>query len=152
MLAAVLTTFISVPKRGVDIIADTAGDSIGNDTRNLAASWWVSQQKLTPNKHAVENHATDAWLTTDCYNRNGIFRIMRIGNQDFHMLCRDDDGSIRDIMLKRRTNTSREFDMKNAFTPKEGILSRVLRWIEGQGGTNASMPNDAIIFIDDIAP
>jgi len=124
-----------------------------NTAKDQAVSWWVNQQRLTPNKHAVEMHSADAWRATDCYNRNGTWRIYRVGNQEFHFLCRDDDGSIRDTIWNRRTNKSREFDMVNAFTPQEyGIEKDVLRWLSRKQAQQASVPHDIILFIDGVAP
>ena len=142
-------------QQGAEVIGEAVGDTIDNITaEDLAVGWWVNQQKLMPNQHAVEIHGADAWLTTDCYNRNGTFRIYRVGNQEFHFLCRDDDGSIRDIMFERETNTSNRFHMKNAFTPQDyGIEKDVLRWLtKNKNAQQASVPNDIIIYIDGIAP
>lgn len=130
-------------RKGTNIIA----------AEDLAIRWWVNQQKLAPNKHAVESHGADAWKSTDCYNRNGTWRIYRVGNREFHFLCRDDDGSIRDTIWSRRTNTSREFDMVNAFTPQDyGIEKDVLNWLRRKQAQQASVPNDIILFIDGTAP
>jgi hypothetical protein len=141
-------------KKGTNTIGETVGDDVNIiGAEDLAVSWWVNQQRLTPNKHAVEMHSADAWRATDCYNRNGTWRIYRVGNQEFHFLCRDDDDSIRDTIWKRRTNTSREFDMVNAFTPQEnGIEKEVLRWLSRKQAQQASVPNDIILFIDGIVP
>jgi len=155
LFAAGMTANLPGMKKGADTIGETVGDSIDNITaEDLAVSWWVNKQKLMPNKHAVEMHGADAWRSTDCYNRNGTFRIYRVGNQEFHFLCRDDDGSIRDIMFERETNTSSRFHMKNAFTPQDyGIEKDVLRWLtKNKNAQQASVPNDIIIYIDGIAP
>ena len=145
-LAVVWVASLSSMKKATDTIDLIAAE-------DLAVSWWVNQQRLTPNKHAVEMHGADAWRATDCYNRNGTWRIYRVGNQEFHFLCRDDDGSIRDTIWNRRTNTSREFDMMNAFTPQEyGIEKDVLRWLSRKQAQQASVSNDIILFIDGVVP
>ena len=155
LLVAAMTANLPGMKKGADAIGETVGDTIDSITaEDLAVSWWVNQQKLMPNKHAVESHGADAWRSTDCYNRNGTWRIYRVRNREFHFLCRDDDGSIRDIMFERETNTSNRFHMKNAFTPQEyGVEKDVLHWLtNNKNAQQASVPNDIIIYIDGIAP
>ena len=153
LLAAGMAMHVTDMRKGTDTIGETVGNTDEIAAADLAVSWWVNQQRLTPNKHAVEIHGADAWRSTDCYNRNGTWRIYRVGNREFHFLCRDNDGSIRDTIWNRRTNTSREFDMVNAFTPQEhGIEKDVLRWLKRKLAQQASVPDDIILFIDDIAP
>ena len=153
LLAVGMAVRVPDMRRGADTIRETVGDAIDISAEDLAVSWWVNQQRLTPNKHAVEMHGADAWRATDCYNRNGTWRIYRVDNREFHFLCRDDDGSIRDTIWSRRTNTSREFDMVNAFTPQDyGIEQDVLNWLRRKQAQQASVPNDIILFIDGTAP
>ena len=154
LLAVTMAVHAPDLKKGTNTIGDTVGDDVNIiGAKDLAVSWWVNQQRLTPNKHAVEIHGADAWRSTDCYNRNGTWRIYRIGNREFHFLCRDDDGSIRDMMFERETNTSNRFDMKNAFTPKDsGIEKEVVRWLDNKSAKLASVPKEIIIYIDGIAP
>ena len=154
LLAVGMAVQVPDMKKGADRIGETVGNSVDViAAEDLAVSWWVNQQRLTPNEHAVEVHGADAWRATDCYNRNGTWRIYRVGNREFHFLCRDDDGSIRDTSWSRRTNTSREFDMVNAFTPQDyGIEKDVLNWLRRKQAQQASVPNDIILFIDGTAP
>jgi len=153
LFAAAMSTILPGMQKGADANGETVGDTIDSLTaEDMAATWWVNQQKLAPNKHAVESHGADAWVTVDCYNRNGTFHIMSKKNVEFHLLCRDDDGSIRDTILKRRSKTSSEFDLVNAFTPKKGILKDVIAWITRDGGVKGTMPDGVIIYIDGAIP
>lgn len=138
---------------GAEVIGERVGEAIDNVTApELAASFWVNSQKLTPNKHAIQNHGDTAWKSTDCYNRNGAFQIWRIGNREFHLLCKDDDGSVRNIMLERESNTSNWFHMKNAFTRDNSTWDAVKAWLESKGGNPVRVPKDMVIIIDGIIP
>jgi hypothetical protein len=148
---------------GADTIGDAVGDAIDNTSRpgiedlvwqgQNAISFWVNQQKLTPNKHSIERHGADAWAATNCYNNNGTFQIWRLGNTEFHMLCKETDGvTIFDIVLRRWTNNSREFDFRTCFRKEKG-LADAIRWLRNKGAMeNVKLPNDIIIYIDGVAP
>ena len=147
---------------GAETIGDAASDAIDNaahdqDFENQvwiaqnAVGFWVNQQKLTPNKHSVERHGADAWAATNCYNNNGTFQIWRVGDTEFHMLCKDSNGSIFDIILRRWTNTSKEFDLTTCFRKEKGLRD-ALQWLINKRAVQASLPNDITIFIDGVAP
>jgi hypothetical protein len=147
-------------QEGADTIAATI-DSIADPeifvieelaSIDQAVGFWVNSQKLYPNKHSLEGHSDTAYKTTDCYNRNGTFQIWRIGNREFHLLCKDDDGSVRNIMLERESNTSNRFHMKNAFTRHNPAWDAVKAWLKSKGGQPVSAPKDIIIIIDGIIP
>jgi hypothetical protein len=138
---------------GAETIGDAASDAIDN-AANASETYvaWKGTQTLYPSKYAIRSHGADAYATVDCYNRNGAFHVMSNADGDFNLLCRDDDGTVRDMILKRR-GKSNIFDFVNAYTPKDGVFSRITYWLEntwkcGKG----SMPNDAIIVIDNVTP
>jgi hypothetical protein len=141
-------------ERGAETIGDAAGEVIDDalyeqQMQNMAA--WKNQQTVAPNAHSVKNHGADAWATTDCYNRNGAFHVMSTRDDGIHLLCMEDDGTVRDMILKQRGN-SNEFDFDNAFTPKDGILKRVIEWINRKPGAGKfTMPDNAVIYIDGVA-
>lgn len=139
---------------GAEVIGESVGEAIDDITAaELAVSFWVnSQRNIVPNKHAIERHGADAWATVDCYNRNGTFHIMSKKNGEFHLLCRDDDGSVRDMILKRRSPDSGEFDFVNAFTPKRGVFRDVLNWLIRDRAGKASMPDNVVIYVDGVIP
>jgi hypothetical protein len=109
------------------------------------------QRALQPNQHAILSHGDDAWATVRCYNKNGTFHIMSTKNDGYHLLCRDDDGSVRDLILKRRARNSNEFDMVNAYTPQDGSQREVIAYVmrKFQAG-KAAMPADSILYVDGV--
>lgn len=157
-IVAIALLFIGMAanQRGMQAGANVIGDTVGNAIDNAAAVEtyvaWKGTQMLQPNKHAVERHGADAWAAVDCYNRNGAFHVMSTRFDGIHLLCKDDDGSIRDVILKQRGKTN-EFDFDNAFTPQNGKLQQVLEWIGRKTGAGKfTMPENSVIYIDDIAP
>ena len=148
---------------GADAIGEAAGEAIDNATRdqeleneiwiaqNAVAAWVGGQRALQPNEHAVLSHGDDAWATVRCYNKNGTFHIMSTKNDGFHLLCRDDEGSVRDLILKRRAKNSNEFDMVNAYTPQDGTQREVIAYVMRKfKAGKATMPGDSIIYVDGI--
>ena len=76
LLVAGMTANLPGMKKVADTFGETIGDTIDNITaEDLAISWWVNQQRLVPNKYAVESHGAVAWATVDCCNRNGAFQL-----------------------------------------------------------------------------
>jgi hypothetical protein len=133
-------------RQGADTIASTL--TSGNETYVM----WKGTQSLYPNQHAISQHGQDAYDTIDCYNRNGAFHIMSNTDGDFNLLCRDDDGSVRDVILKRR-GSSNIFDFVNAYTPKGGNFQKIRFWLENTWKCGKGhMPNDAVIVIDGVIP
>ncbi len=148
---------------GAETIGEAAGEAIDNGTRdqeleseiwiaqNAVAAWVGGQRALQPNEHAILNHGDDAWATVRCYNKNGTFHIMSTKDDGFHLLCRDDDGSVRDLILKRRAKNSNKFDMVNAYTPQDGTQREVIAYIMRKfKAGKAAMPSDSIIYVDGI--
>jgi hypothetical protein len=154
LLAAAMSTNLPGMQKGADAIGETVGDTIGNITvEETVMTWWVNNQRnLVPNRHAVESHGADAWVTVNCYNNHGTFQIRRINNTEFHLLCKDDDGSIRDLILGRRSNTSKEFDIRNAFTPKPNDWNSIEWWFKGKGAEIVKAPKDMVIYVDGLIP
>jgi hypothetical protein len=148
---------------GADTIGEAAGKVIDNAAgsqeleneiriaQNAVAIWVGGQRALQPTQHAILSHGDDAWATVRCYNKNGTFHIMSTRNDGYHLLCRDDDGSVRDLILKRRARNSNEFDMVNAYTPQDGSQREVIAYVmrKFQAG-KAAMPGDSIIYVDGI--
>jgi len=108
----------------------------------------VATAQIQANAHSIARHGVDAVRTVDCYNRNGTWRVFRVGNTEFHLLCKDDDGSIRDVILERENNTSKNFFFKNAFTPKEGIWKNVEFWLRGEAAQQTTLPADMVIIAE----
>jgi hypothetical protein len=152
-------------QEGAETIGETVGDAIDNATRdqdfenpvwqaqNAVAAHVGTQRALKPNQHAIDHHGNDAWATVDCYNRNGTFHVMRTmvdGNPRFHLLC-NDNGTIRDMILKQRGNNPNEFEIENAFTPQDGSLRKVLEWIGRKtGAIKFKMPENSVIYSDGV--
>jgi hypothetical protein len=114
-----LVTSLPGMKQGADTIAGTI--TYNEPAFETFAAWKVSGQVLYPNKHALERHGDDATRTTNCYNNNGTFKIYRLRkSNEFHMLCRDVDGSIRDIMLERESETSNRFHSERRCVERSG--------------------------------
>jgi hypothetical protein len=140
---------------GAEVMGESLGEAIDNVTApELAASFWVnSQRNIVPNKHSIERHGADAWATTDCYNRNGTFAVYRVNNREFHLLCKDDDGSIRDLMLQRWLNNSKEFEVKNAFTPTPNNWTSIKAWLDGKRAELVMRGfKEIIIYVDGLIP
>jgi hypothetical protein len=148
---------------GADAIVEAAGEAmdsaIGGQeleneiqiAQNAIAVGVGGQRALQPNEHAILNHGDDAWATVRCYNKNGTFHIMSTRDDGFHLLCRDDDGSVRDLILKRRGKNSNEFDMINAYTPRDGTQREVIDYVMRKfKAGKATMPGDSIIYVDGI--
>ena len=150
---------------GADAIGNAVGETIDNYDRDqgienliwqiengAVTQFWLNHQKLYPNKHAVDKHKDDAWATTNCYNNNGAIQMWMIDPFEFHLLCREANGTIRDLILGRESANSNTYFLKNAFTPKDGTLSRVLYWLKGKGGTQITPPSNITITIDGMVP
>jgi len=114
----------------------------------LIATNNVATVQIQANAHSIARHGVDAVRTVDCYNRNGTWRVFRVGNTEFHLLCKDDDGSIRDVILERENNTSKNFFFKNAFTPKQGIWKNIEYWLRGKAAQQTTLPADMIIIVE----
>ncbi|HEX6270554.1 MAG TPA: hypothetical protein VFZ43_09980 [Anaerolineales bacterium] len=168
MLAiALLLIAMAANQRGMQAGAEVIGESVGeaidsaieptfdpnaeNDPYTLQIAN-IAMMALVANRHAIERHGVDAVITVDCWNRNGTWRVYREGNTIFHMLCKDDDGSIRDIILERRSNTSSQFDMRSAYTPRDGSQQAVLSRLEGLKAElhTKGFPKDMQIFVDGV--
>jgi len=131
--------------------ADASIDTLlsGNYTEaELFATNNVATAQIQANAHSIARHGVDAVRTVDCYNRNGTWRVFRVGNTEFHLLCKDDDGSIRDVILERENNTSKNFFFKNAFTPKQGIWKNIEYWLRGKAAQQTTLPADMIIVVE----
>jgi hypothetical protein len=163
---ALLLAGMAASQRGIQAGAETIGNAAGSvidtaqwdrelenqvRTAESAASFRVNQQRLAPNKHSVERHGADAWAAASCYNNNGTFQVWRVGSREFHLLCRESDGSIFDIILQRRTNGSKEFDLTTCFRKEKGLRD-VLQWLMNKRAAQASLPGDITIYIDGVAP
>jgi hypothetical protein len=76
---------------------------------------------------------------------------MSTRDDGFHLLCRDDDRSVRDLILKRRAKNSNEFDMVNAYTPRDGTQREVIDYVMRKfKAGKATMPGDSLIYVDEI--
>ena len=151
-------------QRGMQAGAEVIGESMAEGIENMhstveidiatVTSFWVnSQRNIVPNKHSIERHGADAWATTDCYNRNGTFAVYRANNREFHLLCKDDDGSIRDLMLERWSNNSKEFEVKNAFTPTPNNWTSIKAWLDGKRAELVMRGfKEIIIYVDGLIP
>jgi hypothetical protein len=160
---ALLLLGMAANQRGMQAGAEVIGESVGeaidasfnpdaeNDLDTLQTAN-IAMMALVANKHALERHGADANITVDCWNRNGTWRVYREGNTIFHMLCKDDDGSIRDIILERRSNTSNRFDMRSAYTPRDGSQQAVLNRLDGLKAQlhTKGLPRDMQIFVDSV--
>jgi hypothetical protein len=163
---ALLLAGMAASQRGMQAGAEAIGNAAGNAidsapwdpgledqvrTAESAAGFRVNQQKLVPNRHSVERHGADAWAATNCYNNNGTFQVWRVGSREFHLLCRESDGSLFDIILRRRTNGSPEFDLTTCFRKEKGLRD-ALQWLMNKRAAKASVPGDITIYIDGVAP
>jgi len=153
-------------KTGADTLGNQVGDTIDNaaheqELRNLEwqfqngvlVGFWVNQQRITPNEHALEEHGADAWAATNCYNDHGAFMTMANG-LDFYFPCREEDGkTVRLTVWRRESATSNRFHMQSAYTPKGGDWSKILKWLDRtHRATKAPVPQDIILIIDGIIP
>ena len=156
-IALVSLAAIALVLAGVASISSmrTAADASANTLLNglyteaeLFATNNVATSQIQANAHSIARHGVDAVRTVDCYNRNGTWRVFRVGNTEFHLLCKDDDGSIRDVILERENNTSKNFFFKNAFTPKQGIWKNIEYWLRGKAAQQTTLPADMIIIVE----
>ena len=167
IIAVALILMMAGNQRGMQQGANTIGNAVGNaieataydqdfenlvwEAQNAVCAWVGGQRGIYPNKHAIARHGADAWAVTDCYNRNGTFHVMKTSSEGIHLLCQDNDGKVRDMILKQRGSSS-EFDFDTAFTPKDGTLRNVLDWIRRKAGASKfTMPENSTIYVDGVA-
>ena len=146
-LASARAASISSLRNQVETSADTLISESYTEPE-LFATNNVATAQIQANAHSISRHGVDAVRTVDCYNRNGTWRVFRVGNTEFHLLCKDDDGSIRDVILERENNTSKNFFFKNAFTPKQGIWKNIEYWLKGKAAQQTTLPADMIIIVE----
>ena len=146
LFTVMTANLLDTKKEAVDL-PDTFTNSQYTEVELIAANN-VATVQIQANAHAIARHGADAVRTVDCYNRNGTWRVFRVGNTEFHLLCKDDDGSIRDVILERENNTSKNFFFKNAFTPKHGIWKNVEYWLRGKAAQQTTLPADMIIIVE----
>ena len=146
-LASVRAANISGMKNPANASADTFINGLYTEAELIATNN-VATVQIQANAHSIARHGVDAVRTVDCYNRNGTWRVFRVDNTEFHLLCKDDDGSIRDVILERENNTSKNFFFKNAFTPKQGIWKNIEYWLRGKAAQQTTLPADMIIIVE----
>jgi hypothetical protein len=152
VLAAIaLVALRAFSKSGIWNPAGVSADTlftVSYTEAELFATNNVATAQIQANAHSIARHGVDAVRTVDCYNRNGTWRVFRVGNTEFHLLCKDDDGSIRDVILERENNTSKNFFFKNAFTPKQGIWKNIEYWLRGKAAQQTTLPADMMIIVE----
>jgi len=146
-LMAIRTITVSGIWKPADVSVDTYFTGSYTEAE-LFATNNVATAQIQANAHSIARHGVDAVRTVDCYNRNGTWRVFRVGNTEFHLLCKDDDGSIRDVILERENNTSKNFFFKNAFTPKQGIWKNIEFWLRGKAAQQTTLPADMLIIVE----
>ena len=167
VVGAIFMVLVGLPgmKQGADAIGDSVAEgveamlavspdpNIELDIQNVTSFWVNSQRNIRPNTHSIERHGADAWATTDCYNRNGAFAVYRVSSTEFHLLCKDNDGSIRDLILRRWSNNSKEFEVKNAFTPTPNNWTSIKAWLDGKRAELLMRGfKEIIIYVDGLIP
>jgi len=84
------------------------------------------------NDHALDTHGSEASRVRNCMRNNGPFMVFREGRR-FHLLCREDDGTIADMIIERVNDVWEEI---TSFEPKQtSNLTRVKNWLERKGTT-----------------
>jgi hypothetical protein len=146
-LASVRAANMSGMRNPANASADTFINGLYTEAELIATNN-VATVQIQANAHSIARHGVDAVRTVDCYNRNGTWRVFRVDNTEFHLLCKDDDGSIRDVILERENNTSKNFFFKNAFTPKQGIWKNIEYWLRGKAAQQTTLPADMIIIVE----
>jgi hypothetical protein len=155
VVGAVFMLLAGLPgmKKGAKTIGESVAEGLQPTedlTINTHLSAFLPSRSLYPNNHAIQNHGDDAWKATDCYNRNGYFHVVKTKFDNIHFLCQDNDGSVRDIILKQRGN-SNIFDFDNAYTPKDGTYREVLKYVNGKKGAGKfAVPENAQVYIDGV--
>src|SRR5262245_36491185 len=82
-LTAVRGINVSGMRKSADVSVDTL--SSGSFTEaELIATNHVATVQIQANEHSIAKHGVDAVRTVDCYNRNGTWRVFRVGNTEFH--------------------------------------------------------------------
>ena len=146
-LASVRAANISGMRNPGNGSADTFINGLYTEAELIATNH-VATVQIQANAHSIARHGVDAVRTVDCYNRNGTWRVFRVDNTEFHLLCKDDDGSIRDVILERENNTSKNFFFKNAFTPKQGIWKNIEYWLRSKAAQQTTLPADMLIIVE----
>src|SRR5262245_58546510 len=54
----------------------------GYSEAELFATNNVAAAQIQANAHSIARHGVDAVRTVDCYNRNGTWRVFRVGNTE----------------------------------------------------------------------
>jgi hypothetical protein len=147
--------------QGAEAIGDAAGEMIDayeQELRNIdwqmlhgtVVSAWVNNQRIHPNKHAVESHGEyQASLATNCYNDHGVFFIQANKAGDWYLHCLEEDGfTVRTTFWTKDGN---KFHMQSAYTKGDGAWSwtQIRTFFENKwGATGAKFPSDGVLYID----
>jgi hypothetical protein len=141
-------------KKGADAIGESVANSLENTSEpeidlGTVMSAWVNNQRIYPNKHAVDRHDVDAVTATNCYNDHGVFYIQANRSNDWYFHCLEEDRqTVRTTIWKRDGNI---FHMESAYTKGDGAWSwaKIKSFFENKwGATRATFPPDGVLYID----
>lgn len=147
VVGAVFMMLVGLPgmKQGADTIAEELADT------NAVVSAHVNNQRIYPNKHAIENHGADAWAATNCYNDHGVFFIQANKKDDWYFHCLEEDNkTVRTTIWQRIGN---QFHFQTAYTKGDGTWTwtQIRTFFESKwSATKASFPSDGVLYIDDV--
>jgi hypothetical protein len=132
-------------KQGADTIAEELVDI------NTVVSAHVNNQRIYPNKHALDTHDVQAILATNCYNDHGAFFIQANKDGDWYFHCLEEDNkTVRTTIWTRIGN---QFHMQSAYTKGDGAWSwtKIRTFFESKwGATKATFPSDGVLYIDNV--
>jgi hypothetical protein len=162
---AFLLAGMAANQHGMHAGANTIGNAVGEaiddaqdqEWRNIdwqilngtVVSFWVNQQRIHPNKHAIDSHDTEAIVATNCYNDHGTFMVLANRSDDWYFPCLEEDGkTVRLTIWKREGNI---FHLKSAYTKGDGAWSwnQLREFLQTKwGATKATFPSDGVLYID----
>jgi hypothetical protein len=159
LLILAMTGNLPGMKKGADAIGESVGNQIDGMTTTepeidlgTVMSAWVNNQRIYPNKHALERHETDAILTANCYNDHGAFFVQANHKTgDWYIHCLEEDG--KTVRTTFWTRIGNQFHMKNAYTKGDGFWpwSQIKTYFESKWGAFSSQfPSDGVLYIDGV--
>ena len=132
-------------KQGADTIAEELLDT------SAIVMAHVNNQRIYPNKHALDTHDVEAEKATNCYNDHGSFFIQASPNGDWYFHCLDEDN--KTVRTTIWTRVGNQFHLKTAYTKGDGAWSwtKIRTFFESKwNATKATFPPDGILYIDNV--
>ena len=150
-------------KAGADALGKAAGNAIDDAARQeqdnidwqvangTVVSFWVNNQRIPTNDHAIARHGAEGVLAINCYNDHGAFFIQANKKGSWYIHCLEEDRkTVRTTFWHRIGN---QFHLESAYTKGDGAWSwsQIRTFFESKwGATKATFPADGVLYIDGV--